>query len=152
MRSYREHLREYSRMSPLEVWYARMDVESLIEMAPDADVRKRRQDFAKAARGRVIENLFPRIATQVAGRPRLLDQPPLLYHVAEEDAEERVREGLAEYRLSLPDERRVLLDRYRLEDFAMKVVGIGSVGTRCFVALLFSEENSTLMLRDTRIS
>jgi len=147
VRSYRERLREYSKMSPLEIWYARLDVESLIESAPDVQVRKRRREFAAAARQRIGENLFPKVASQVAGRPRLVDQPPVLYHVAEADAEERVREGLLAYRESLPDERRVLLDRYRLEDFAMKVVGIGSVGTRCFIALFFSEENHPLFLQ-----
>ena len=147
VRSYREHLREYSRMSPLEVWYARLDAESLIEMSPDAETKKRREALAKAARGRIIDNLFPKISAQVAGRPRLVDQPPVLFHVAEPDMEERIREGLLRYRESLPDERRVLLDRYRLEDFAMKVVGIGSVGTRCWIALFFSEENHPLLLQ-----
>jgi uncharacterized protein (DUF2252 family) len=54
--------------------------------------------------------------------------------------EERFREMLEDYRLSLPDDRLVLFDRYRLEDWAIKVVGIGSVGTRCLVGLFFSEE------------
>jgi len=147
VRSYREHLREYSRMSPLEVWYARMDVDYLIESAPDTETRKRREAYAKAASGRILDNLFPKISAQVAGRPRLVDQPPVLFHVAEEGVEERVREALLLYRESLPDERRVLFDRYRMEDFAMKVVGIGSVGTRCWIALFFSEENHPLMLQ-----
>ena len=58
-----------------------------------------------------------------------------------------MREGLEDYRQSLSDERRVLLDRYRLEDFALKVVGIGSVGTRCYIGLFFSEENHPLILQ-----
>jgi len=146
-RSYRENLREYSRMSPLEVWYSKLDIESLIENAPNAEAKKRREAYAKAARGRVVDNLFPKISAQVAGRPRLVDQPPVLFHVAEEGAEERVREALLIYRESLPDERRVLFDRYRMEDYAMKVVGIGSVGTRCWIALFFSEENHPLLLQ-----
>src|SRR5215831_20546239 len=145
--SYRENLREYSRLTPLEVWYAQMDIETLIKNAPDATGRKHRRGMARAARERVIENLFPKITTEAGGRPRLVDQPPLIYHVAEKDAEERVREGLVAYKQSLADERRVLFDRYRLEDFAMKVVGIGSVGTRCFIALFFSEDNHPLILQ-----
>jgi uncharacterized protein (DUF2252 family) len=146
-RAYRERLRDYSHMSPLEVWYAKLDVATLIEQAPDAETKKRRQAYAQAARERIGENLFPRIAAQVAGRPRLVDQPPLLYHLADPAAEARILEGLANYRESLPDERRVLFDRYRFEDFAVKVVGIGSVGTRCLIALFFSEENHTLLLQ-----
>mgnify|MGYP006266904811 CR=1 FL=1 len=147
VRSYREHLREYSRMSPLEVWYTRIDAETLIEMAPDAKTKQRRQQAAEKARQRVIEHLFPKLVSQVGGRHRFVDQPPVLFHVAEADAEERMREGLEDYRQSLSDERRVLLDRYRLEDFALKVVGIGSVGTRCYIALLFSEDNHPLILQ-----
>jgi uncharacterized protein (DUF2252 family) len=134
-------------MSPLEVWYAQIDVQTIIDMAPDASTRKRRVDLAEKARERTIEHLFPRIVSQVAGRYRFVDQPPILYHMAEADAEQRLREGLEDYRQTLPDERRVLLDRYRLEDFAIKAVGIGSVGTRCLVLLMFSEENHPLILQ-----
>ncbi len=147
VRAYREHLREFSKMSPLEVWYKRLDAKTLIAMAPDEKAKKFREQIAEKARSRVIENLFPKIVKVVGGRHRLVDQPPILFHFADEDFEERVREGLADFRQSLSDERRVLLDRYRLEDFAMKVVGIGSVGTRCFIALFFDEENHPLVLQ-----
>ncbi|KAF0101783.1 MAG: hypothetical protein FD187_1826 [bacterium] len=146
-RAYREALRGYSRMSPLEVWYARLDVETLIATAPDEQARKIRRDLATKARQRVIENLFPRIVGEVAGKRRLVDQPPVLFHVSDPEAEELMREGVAAYRESLPDERRVLFDRYRLEDSAAKVVGIGSVGTRCLVALFFDKENHPLILQ-----
>jgi uncharacterized protein (DUF2252 family) len=146
-RAYREALREYSRMSPLEVWYAHLDVETLIAEAPDEQAKKIRREFATKARQRVIENLFPRIVGEVAGKRRLVDQPPVLFHTAEPDGEELIRAGLAAYRESLPDERRVLFDRYRLEDSAAKVVGIGSVGTRCMVALFFDKENHPLILQ-----
>ncbi|MFM8442301.1 MAG: DUF2252 domain-containing protein [Methylococcus sp.] len=148
VRHYREHLRAYSRMNPLEVWYHRLDIETLIDMAPDEKARKLRMQFAEKARRRVADQLFPKITTAVGGRPRLLDQPPLLYHPsADPDFAERVQETLDAYRASLPEERRVLYDRYRLEDVAIKVVGIGSVGTRCLVGLFFSEENHPLLLQ-----
>ena len=146
-RAYREALRGYSRMSPLEVWYAHLDIETLIATAPDEQARKFRRDFATKARQRVIENLYPKIVGEVAGKSRLVDQPPVLFHVTDPEAEELMREGLAAYRESLPDERRVLFDRYRLEDSAAKVVGIGSVGTRCLVALFFDKENHPLILQ-----
>lgn len=146
-RSYREHLREYSRLSPLEVWYTRIGVEQVIEMAPDEKTRKIREQMMTKARERIIEHLYPKIVTQTAGRNRFVDQPPILYHVNEPDWETLVREGLEDYRQSLPEERRVLFDRYRLEDFALKVVGIGSVGTRCYIALFFSEDNHPLILQ-----
>ena len=145
--AYREHLRDYSRRSPLDVWYTRLDAESIIEMSTDAETRARRERLAEKARERIVEHVFPRLVSQSSGRYRFIDQPPILYHASEPDIERRVRDGLAEYRLSLPDERRVLLDRYRLDDYAVKAVGIGSVGTRCHVLLLFSEENHPLILQ-----
>jgi uncharacterized protein (DUF2252 family) len=122
-------------------------MESVIAMAPDAKAKQHRREMEQKARSRVIDNLFPRITTSVGGRPRILDQPPVLFHPAVEDFETIVREGLEDYRLSLPEERRVLFDRYRFEDAALKVVGIGSVGTRCLIGLFFSEENHPLMLQ-----
>lgn len=147
VRSYREHLREYSRMSPLQVWYDHLDMESVIEMAPDEKVKERRQALAAKARERIIDHLFPKIVTSVGGRPRLVDQPPILFHPALEDFETIVQEGLEDYRQSLSEERRILFDRYRFEDAAVKVVGIGSVGTRCLVGLFFSEDNHPLLLQ-----
>ena len=146
-RSYREHLREYSRLSPLEIWYTRIGAEQAIEMSPDEKTRKIREQMMTKARERIIEHLYPKIVTQTGGRNRFVDQPPILYHVNEPDWETLVREGLEDYRQSLPEERRVLFDRYQLEDFALKVVGIGSVGTRCYIALFFSEDNHPLILQ-----
>ena len=116
-------------------------------MAPDEKTRKIREQMMAKARERIIEHLYPKIVTQTGGRNRFVDQPPILYHVNEPDWETLVREGLEDYRQSLPEERRVLFDRYQLEDFALKVVGIGSVGTRCYIALLFSEDNHPLILQ-----
>jgi uncharacterized protein (DUF2252 family) len=147
VRAYREHLRECSKMRPLEVWYKRMDAKALIDAAPDAGARKFRQQIVRRARERVLENLFPKITTLVGGRHRIVDQPPILFHVAEPDFVERVEEGLADYRSTLSDDRRVLLSRYRLEDCALKVVGIGSVGTRCYIGLMFSEDGHPLVLQ-----
>jgi uncharacterized protein (DUF2252 family) len=146
-RSYREQLREYSKMNPLEVWYDRLDAETLIEMAPNEKIRKRREQLFEKAQQRIGEKLALKMTAFVGGRHHLIDQPPILFHVQGEEFEERVLEGLDSYRQSLSDDRRVLFSRYRLEDSAMKVVGIGSVGTRCFIGLFFSEENHPLLLQ-----
>jgi hypothetical protein len=87
-------------------------------MAPDAKAQTRRREMADKARKRIGEHLFPKIAKAVGGHYRLVDQPPVLVHPAEENWDERVREGIEDYRESLPDDRRQLFDRYRLEDLA----------------------------------
>ena len=145
--SYRDHLREFSEMSPLDVWYFRIDADILIDKAPDEESRARRLAIGAKARSRIGEYLFPKITEAVGGAHRIVDQPPLIYHVEADDAQERIMEGLRDYRDSMPEERRVLFNRYRLEDFAVKVVGIGSVGTRSYIGLFFSEDHHPLLLQ-----
>lgn len=147
VRAYRERLRQLSKQSPLDVWYDRLDAQTIVDMAPNAKVKKNREQVIAKARIRIGDYLYPTISSEVAGRRRLIDQPPVLFHIYEKDFEHRVQLALQAYRETLPDERRVLFDRYRLEDFAVKAVGIGSVGTYCFVGLFFSAENHPLLLQ-----
>ncbi len=150
VRAYRERLRDFSKMSPLDVWYDRLDAKTIIDMAPGAKIKELRKEIIAKARQRISDYLYPQISEEVAGRRRLIDQPPALFHVTKEREPEHqtiVQEALDQYRLSLPDERRVLFDRYALEDIVVKAVGIGSVGTMCFVGLFFSAENHPLLLQ-----
>jgi uncharacterized protein (DUF2252 family) len=77
-----------------------------------------------------------KLTTIADGRRRIVDQPPLVAHVGADDELDRMQELLDGYRASLPDEVGHLLGRYTLVDAARKVVGVGSVGTRCWIALL----------------
>ena len=147
VRAYRVRLLECSNLSPLEVWYDRLDAQMIVDMAPDAKTRKFREQILAQATQRIGDYLYPKISGEVGGRRRLIDQPPVLFHVSAKGFEKTVREALEAYRSSLPDERRVLFNRYRMEDIAIKAVGIGSVGTRCFVGLFFSAENHPLLLQ-----
>lgn len=147
VRAYREHLRDFSKMSPLEVWYDRIDEKVLTDMAPDEQAKERRQAMVAKARERIGEYLLPKISQEIGGHRRLTDQPPVLFHVQDEHGMEKFRDAMEDYRLSMPDDRRILFDRYSLQDVAIKVVGIGSVGTRCYVALFFSAENHALLLQ-----
>jgi uncharacterized protein (DUF2252 family) len=146
--AYRAHLREYAEMRVLDAWYARIDDKMLIATAPDATARRRRQRIAAKARASVAEYLFPKITGVVDGRRRLVDQPPLLFHLPELGGdEERVQKVLTAYHESLPAERRRLFERYRFVDFAFKVVGVGSVGTRCYVLLFLAGADDPLLLQ-----
>jgi uncharacterized protein (DUF2252 family) len=146
--SYREHLREYARMRALEVWYSHMDAEVFIKEATTAASRKRWEQMEKAARLQTAEHIFPKIANVINGRTRIVDHPPLVYHPRESDVmQKHVTQMFRAYRETLPAERRVILDRYHILDVARKVVGVGSVGTRCAVALLMAGEHDPMLLQ-----
>ncbi len=146
-RAYREYLRDYSKQSPLNIWYDRIDEKTLIAMSPNRKAAENRRQIAAKAHLRIGDYLFPKIANPTDGQVRLVDQPPVLFHPQEKDAEARIQTVLDAYRESLPDERRVLFERYRVQDVAFKVVGIGSVGTRCYVALFTSSDQHPLLLQ-----
>ena len=149
-RSYREHMREFSRMDPLRVWYSTISAEDIIEVVPKAWQKGVRKRIENAASGSSSEVDFPKLAGTVAGQTRITDQPPLIFHAEEARAPETwatLEQILRDYRETLADDRRMLLDRYRLVDVAFKVVGVGSVGRRCSIALLMSEANNPLFLQ-----
>jgi uncharacterized protein (DUF2252 family) len=146
VRAYRERLWVLAEMSPLEIWYERLDLDEFIEQAPDETTRKNRERLRKQARKRVAENVFPKLVTVDDGRMRIADQPPLIYHPPEL-TDDMAREFFDTYRSSLAEDRRTLFDRYRFEDAAIKVVGVGSVGTRCFVSVFSAEGGHPLILQ-----
>src|SRR4029077_1562738 len=93
---------------------------------------------------------FPKLTGVVSGQIRITDQPPLIFHPEPKRGPEfqaTLEQVILSYRETLADDRRILLDRYRLVDVAIKVVGVGSVGRRCWIALLMSEANSPLFLQ-----
>ncbi len=146
--AYRTRLNEYARMRVLDVWYSRLDDQTLIASAPNVEARQFRKRVTAKARASVTEYLFPKITGVMDGHRRLVDQPPLVYHLPEEeDLGERLRQILAAYQDSLPAHLRKLFDHYQFEDFAFKVVGVGSVGTRCFVLLFLADSNDPLLLQ-----
>ncbi len=152
VRTYRERMAEYSDIPVLEVWYASVDVEKVAATVKDKEaVRRARKRIAAARARNVLEHDFPKLAAAGAGQsPTIKDNPPLIYHPSakrELDFRARVRAAFAAYRESLQEDRRVLFDRYELKDAAIKVVGVGSVGTYCGIALMMASEKDPLFLQ-----
>jgi uncharacterized protein (DUF2252 family) len=146
--SYRQHMREYAEMRALEVWYSHMDAEVFIEEAKTEEARQHWREVEDEARLQTAEHIFPKMADVINGRTRIVDRPPLVYHQrASELIRKHVTEMLRRYRETLPADRRLILDRYCIVDVARKVVGVGSVGTRCDVALLMAGEHDPLLLQ-----
>jgi uncharacterized protein (DUF2252 family) len=151
VRSYREHMREYAALSALEVWYASLDPDTLLPKLKDPALRARvERRIAKERARSAMEYDFPSLVHGSKSGVRIREQPPTIYHRSGRGLSgfgRAMRESIARYRESLPEHRRVLLDRYAVKDVALKVVGVGSVGTLCGVVLLMSAEQHPLFLQ-----
>jgi uncharacterized protein (DUF2252 family) len=156
VRSYREQMRHFAGMGNLPVWYARFDEEWVrSQFAPELTARTRRrwtQAVAKA-RGRDTLQAFGKLTRVVDGKRRIAADPPLITPL--DDLLPEVERGMLEkeinrlierYGRTLPSDRRFLLEQYRVADMARKVVGVGSVGTRCWIVLLLGRDDSDPLL------
>jgi hypothetical protein len=152
VRQYRTAMREFAAMTNLSVWYARVEVESLLqERAAQfrrAAVKRTEKALAKA-RTRDSMSAFSKLTHMVDGHARIVDQSPLIVPldtlVPGGDREAllgELRELLRSYLDTLEFDRRVLVDQFELSDFARKVVGVGSVGTRAWIALLLGHDSN----------
>jgi uncharacterized protein (DUF2252 family) len=144
-------MRDFSEMSVLDTWYSKMDLDSFISDMQDKEFRQDALALVDKVKSKSIkEYYFPKLTIEKDGRRLFKDNPPLVYHTDEQ--RERSFLDMAagvfqDYKETVNDARRTLLDRYTLMDVAMKVVGIGSVGTYCAVLLLMADEDDPLILQ-----
>lgn len=145
---YQEAMAEFAERGFLENWYAHLAIAELAELLPKKK-RKRLHTVSVAARGRTSQQALKKFAKKVDGELRIKNDPPLLIPLRDLSAHEdpdRVRQvvlaSLESYRDSLPDDRQHLLSQYRFTDLALKVVGVGGVGTRCLIALFVGRDTS----------
>ena len=159
VRSYREAMIQFSGMGTMEIWYARMSEEELVaaidmaratqkgKVAKKTSTALAKNALKTAAKARTRDSLqaLAKLAEFVDGHYRIISQPPIVIPVRElgetfglsaDETEAAVREQLQSYRQNLQDDRRQLLERFEVVDVAHKVVGVGSVGNRAFIALL----------------
>jgi uncharacterized protein (DUF2252 family) len=147
---YRTAMRGFAAMNNLEVWYAHLDIEStLARFAPEfktKQVRRAEKNMAKA-HSRDSMTALSKLTRDVDGQPRIVAEPPLIVPLADlakgetrRQVFEQLRETHRTYRASLQYDRRVLLEQFELTDVARKVVGVGSVGTRDWIALLLGAD------------
>jgi len=133
--AYRSEMAAMSELSAFEVWHARLDAAALLAAAPDRRSRRVVERGVSKARQRTSLQALAKLTTVRDGRRVILDDPPLVSRLTDEQVQQ-ARRSVGAYLASLDADRRVLLDRYELVDAALKVVGVGSVGTRCFIVLL----------------
>ena len=150
--AYREAIRQFAAMNHLDVWYARASVDDIQKLlrseANQSQIRRFDETVAKGTR-RDSARAFSKLTVKGNGEPRIRADPPLIVPIRDlvdgpgaRRLERSARRLLDSYRGSLPSDRRRLLERYRYADMARKVVGIGSVGTRCWVILLLGRDSS----------
>lgn len=149
--SYKRHMLEYSKLSALQIWYAHIDLAELIERGEDEEIKSFQQKrIKKAAEYTAHEKEFAKMTYQEGPRARIKDDPPLIYHPTGEGAKRILEEAETvhnRYLKTLSDEKKVLLSRYTLHDIAIKVVGVGSVGTLCGISLLMSATGEPIFLQ-----
>jgi hypothetical protein len=150
VRSYRESMSEFSEMKTLELWYYALEPDQLPGLS-NVNLRKRvmKRIAQEQAKSR-SEDLFPKLAARTGDLHLIKDQLPTIFHDKENPpgkVSKILHDAIAGYRATLPTAYQSLLDRYELRDAAMKVVGIGSVGTSCWVFLFMAADDDPLFLQ-----
>jgi uncharacterized protein (DUF2252 family) len=148
---YRQAMRRFAAMRNVDVWYARLNIEKLLaRWGSEASRRQRRQVEAAVAKAEHKDSLraLRKLTREVDGEPRIVSDPPLIIPVEElapgaagAAVATAIEEMLSTYRETLDRERRVLMEGYRYTHLARKVVGVGSVGTRAWIALLLGRDS-----------
>ena len=151
--SYRQAMRNFAGMTNLEVWYAHADVDQVrADFDAQLKARQRKVMDKGMAKARTRDSMqeLAKLTRVVDGRPRITADPPLLVPIADllpahtEQAAlaAEFRDLLGKYRRTLETDRRFLLEQYQYADMARKVVGVGSVGTRCWIVLMLGRDES----------
>lgn len=144
--SYRDWMERYSTMTHLEVWYAKLDATELVELLGPSRRRSSMLQLQRASNKTHMKALS-KLTTVVDGRRLIVDDPPIVQHIEGVNTQRRLIEVLGQYRSSLSSDKQALFDCYRFVDFARKVVGVGSVGTRCWIALFQGPNGGPLFLQ-----
>jgi uncharacterized protein (DUF2252 family) len=157
VRSYRERMEELSKTPALEVWYQSIDAETVMRSARSSVARKRLEKRLSKTKERASEALFPKLAELKGGKAAIRDEPPLIFHPQTEgqkDLDSVMLRILGQYRETLNESLRVIFDRFQPVDSVIKVVGVGSVGTRCGIVLMMaaSEDPIFLQIKEARQS
>ncbi|MBV8282940.1 MAG: DUF2252 domain-containing protein [Candidatus Eremiobacteraeota bacterium] len=147
-RTYREFMHRFAEWTALQIWYARLDLKTALRLfGSTAKARREMQQGVREAQRRTLESAFVRMTDVVAGRRRIIDSPPVITHIKERQGHPYLHEAFERYLGTIRDDLRLLLNRYKVVDMAIKVVGVGSVGTRCGVLLMMANDGDPLLLQ-----
>jgi uncharacterized protein (DUF2252 family) len=150
VRAYRSHMAALAKLSPLEIWHSRIDLEKEIDRIAHRGLRRKLAGVVAKARSEGLskDDNFPHLASE--DDMRIVDKPPTIFHLdPEADVQHRLsfQSVIDAYRKDLAQDRLRLLDRFVHEDLVFKAVGVGSVGTFCCVGLFLTGDNEPLFLQ-----
>lgn len=142
-RSYRRHIHRLAALSPLAAWSSRIDLARAIATVEPARLRRKLEKRLAATLAGAFQHFG--LIEQHRDGWQIREKKPLVYRLSRHELP--ARKAFASFAETLQEDRRVLLGRYRLQDVAFKVVGIGSVGTFCAIGLFVSTDSSLLLLQ-----
>ncbi len=146
--SYRQNMFEFADMNMLDLWYMKFDLKLLRAKARNNALKTLIDEALKKANQQTQQKVFYKITTNVLGSFEITDQPPLIYHPIDVKKEHAmIAIFMEKYIETLQPDRRWLISNYKVVDVALKVVGVGSVGTRCMVVLLMNSKDEPLFLQ-----
>jgi uncharacterized protein (DUF2252 family) len=138
--AYRNEVHALAKMRYLDAWYVHLDLSEVARVLERESERLLARE-AVEARERTGFHAYPKLTEREEGKVRIREARPFVVHYGSRSEEEAVRSVFRSYRSELPQDRRALFDRYHLVDVAQKVVGVGSVGTRCSVGLFLGDDD-----------
>lgn len=143
--SYREHMHRYAEMGVLEIWYESIGVDDILSVL-SGSARQTAEEIASKARKRTHLQVLDKMSELVNDRHRIIEHAPIIVRETHTESGRPIADALSlfldSYLASLSEDRRAVLSRYRVVDVARKVVGVGSVGTRCWVMLMYGKDHN----------
>jgi len=146
--SYQNKVKEYSEMNFLELWYTKFTMEDIRKLSPRKKLQEAVAKVLEKAEALSHEGVLHKITQSSIARREITEQPPLIYHPFDmKESKELIHHFMENYKSTLQPDRKLLVDQYKVIDVALKVVGVGSVGTRCYVVLMMNDNNERIFMQ-----
>ena len=146
--AYQNALDEFANMNLLDLWYLKFDLEKIVKEQKNEELKQRLAKNLAKGNKQTHDKVFYKMTSDNMGQFTITDQPPLILHPFNlEESRDMIHTFFEQYKTTLQPDRRLLFDQYHITDVALKVVGVGSVGTRCYVALLLNDNNEPLFIQ-----